>query len=274
MEMPNSRHANKALDGGQRDRRKYSAGDDAEKRKSAIDRRSLFPRVVENAVAPISGGKDKKSKRNVNVELSPLSREEFFPEIVNDKPKDIFRRDQKFDNNPHSYKLEIDYYDTLINKLNDIKQSLADFVRNIDKGDVQDEVRILIQDVAHEANNLAVMVGSNISALSSIGPSVVPQASKGNIIEIKTFTRKEDDLSDPVRVAAIEKLLSFKDEIDYQRVTGRAAVSVEVWLYKTLVEPGRLSLDELALIPMWAYREFNQRLYQALHNKRRRSSEA
>ena len=114
------------------------------------------------------------------------------------------------------------------------------------------------------ASVISNVIWSNESSkISSSDRAVVKR------IEIKTFTKREDDLSDPKRAAAIDKLLSFKDKVDYQKTKGRAAIPVDTWLSTTFVETGRLSSDELALIPMWAYRQFNSRLYQALLDKKR-----
>lgn len=112
-------------------------------------------------------------------------------------------------------------------------------------------------------------ISSNSSVKNSISPENTDIPTTPIKIEIKTSSRKEDDLNNPNVVAAVEKLLSYRDEIEYQKATGRAAKPVDVWIQDTLINSGRMTIEELRFIPMWAYRQFNPSLYQAIFDKKR-----
>lgn len=130
---------------------------------------------------------------------------------------------------------------------------------------------------ALERSNVHVSAIENVTLASQAGvlallSSTTEQSSQIKTpvkIEIRTYTRKEDDLSDPKVEAAVEKLLSYQSEIDYQTAKGRAAKPVDEWLQTTFVDSKRMTLEELKCIPVWAYRQFNSRLYQAILDKKR-----
>lgn len=87
-------------------------------------------------------------------------------------------------------------------------------------------------------------------------------------IEIRTYTRKEDDLKNPKIAAAVKKLLAYQGQIEYQRARGGAALPLEQWLDVTFIQSKKLEKEELEVIPMWAYQQFDHRLAKAFHNKK------
>lgn len=79
-------------------------------------------------------------------------------------------------------------------------------------------------------------------------------------------TAHEIILAVPEVRTAVDKLLSYKWQIEYQRVKWRAAVNVMTWLQINLIDTGRLTSEELRIIPLVAFRDFDIRLYQAIAN--------
>lgn len=88
-------------------------------------------------------------------------------------------------------------------------------------------------------------------------------------IEIQTVSRQDTSTSDPKVKAVVEKLLSYKDKIEYQTAKGRAAKPVDEWIQSTFIDSEIMTVEELKLVPLWAYRQFNHRLYNAIFNKKR-----
>ena len=88
-------------------------------------------------------------------------------------------------------------------------------------------------------------------------------------IELRTYTRQEEDMSDPLVRTAVEKLRRYKDQVKYQRARGRAAIPLEKWLQVTFIDTKKLTEDELKIVPLWAYQELDPRLAMAFHNARR-----
>ncbi len=86
---------------------------------------------------------------------------------------------------------------------------------------------------------------------------------------IKTINKKEDDLLNPLIASAVRKLLSYQWKIEYQKARGSAAIPLEEWLDITFIQSKKLEKEELELIPMWAYQQFDHRLARAFHNRKR-----
>ena len=68
---------------------------------------------------------------------------------------------------------------------------------------------------------------------------------------------------------AVEKLMKLKGIVSYQTARGRSALNVIDWLKLNFVATGHLTKRELESIPVWVFRSFDQRLYQALSDVRR-----
>ena len=79
-------------------------------------------------------------------------------------------------------------------------------------------------------------------------------------------TPQEILLAVPEVRSAVDKLLSYKWKIEYQRAKWRAAVSVMTWLQVNFIDTGRLKKEELRIIPLFVFRDFDVRLYQAIMN--------
>ncbi len=79
-------------------------------------------------------------------------------------------------------------------------------------------------------------------------------------------TTQEILLSVPEVRSAVNKLLLYKWKIEYQRAKWRAAVSVMTWLQVNFIDAGRLKKEELRIIPLFVFRDFDVRLYQAIMN--------
>lgn len=68
---------------------------------------------------------------------------------------------------------------------------------------------------------------------------------------------------------AVDKLMTLKDKIPYQILTGRAALNVYEWMRINFIQPGYLTKGEIASIPIWIFRNFDNRLYLAILNNGR-----
>ena len=88
-------------------------------------------------------------------------------------------------------------------------------------------------------------------------------------IEIQAVSRQDTHTSDPKVKAVVEKLLQYKGTIEYQTAKGRAAKPVDEWIQATFIDSKIMTVEELKLVPLWAYRQFNPRLYNAIFNKKR-----
>lgn len=99
--------------------------------------------------------------------------------------------------------------------------------------------------------------------------ALLPQTEQSARIEIQTVSRQDTHTTDPKVKAVVEKLLSYKGKIEYQTAKGRAAKPVDEWIQSTFIDSKIMTVEELKLIPLWAYRQFNQRLYNAIFNKKR-----
>jgi hypothetical protein len=92
----------------------------------------------------------------------------------------------------------------------------------------------------------------------------------GQVLQIQVQSRQSQQASDPRVTSAVNKFLSYKESVQYQTAKGGAAKPFDVWMQDTFVATGYLTNEELALLPTWAYRQFSDRLYHALFNKKRR----
>lgn len=92
----------------------------------------------------------------------------------------------------------------------------------------------------------------------------------GDLIDFRSI---QDRLFDNKAIKdAVDKLMALKGVVNYQTARGRAALNVMDWINENIVAPGYLTKTELRLIPVSCFKEFDQRLYQALFDQRRSNS--
>ena len=123
---------------------------------------------------------------------------------------------------------------------------------------------------AYGVRDLSVGLGSIRSAVAASLQGDANQDHSNSTIDWRSA--QEIVLQDiPVIGQAVDVLMSLKGSISYQKERGRAATNVNEWMLNNLVGQGKLSFDELRRIPVWAFRGFDTRLYQALFDDARRN---